>query len=67
MGGKFKQIRTKLLGVPKFLPCPILRKKIVLMSTNTENNKSTTPNILKRVLSKSAVIDPKVQKNFPGD
>ncbi|PKU79979.1 hypothetical protein MA16_Dca014344 [Dendrobium catenatum] len=64
MGEKFKQIRTKLSGVPKFLPCPILRKKTILMSTNTENNESATPKILKGVLSISAVVDSEVQKDL---
>ncbi|PKU62565.1 hypothetical protein MA16_Dca028969 [Dendrobium catenatum] len=62
-GEMFEQIRTKLLGVPKPLLDPILRKKTVLISTNTRNDKSSILKILKRVLSKSAVIDSKFSEN----
>ncbi|PKU82772.1 hypothetical protein MA16_Dca027637 [Dendrobium catenatum] len=59
----FEQIRTKLPGVPKPLLSPIFKKKIVLVSTNTENNESATPKILKGVLYKLVVVDSKVQRD----
>ncbi|PKU73630.1 hypothetical protein MA16_Dca009937 [Dendrobium catenatum] len=60
-----EQIRTELLGVPKFLFSSILGKKTTLAFTNTGNDKSTTLKILigdlfkaKKRTSKSRKISP---------
>ncbi|PKU67209.1 hypothetical protein MA16_Dca025499 [Dendrobium catenatum] len=57
MEGKFEQFRTKLPCIPKFLLSPILKKKIVLVSTNTGSNKPTTLKSLKEVLFKAEIIN----------